>query len=55
MKTTGGGAKSHNRVFTFQGKKYKVSQQTNGYCVQENGRYLSTREVKILMKDLKCK
>jgi hypothetical protein len=48
-----GGAKSHKRIFTFHGKKYKVSQQSNGYCVQENGRYLCTREVKILIKEMK--
>jgi len=55
VKTGGAKKNQHNRIFTFHGKKYKVSQQTNGYCVQENGRYLCTREVKILVKELKSK
>jgi len=48
-----GGSKPVKRVFTFHGKKYKVHEETNGYCVQENGRYLCTREVKILIKEMK--
>ena len=50
-----GGSKPLKRVFTFNGKKYKVNQKTNGYCVQENGQYLCTREIKILIKELKSK
>lgn len=48
-----GGVATKNKNFTYNGNKYNITKTHDGYCVRKNGVYMCTKEVKVLLKEIK--
>jgi hypothetical protein len=50
-----GGVATKNKTFTYNGNKYSIIKTQDGHCVRKNGIYMCTKEVKVLLKEIKNK